>query len=85
MRCTRHQLLTELDPRATVLSVDGVGAFDFNACVAMLDGLLIVDGGDYVLPFVLQFYSERSQYLWEDDTGDTHLTPRGGAVSRETR
>ena len=36
-----------------------------------------VDGGDSVLPFVFQFYSEPSQYLWEDDTGDTHLIEQG--------
>ena len=43
----------------------------------MLDGLLTVDGGDSVLLFVLQFYSEPSPYLWEDDTGDTHLIHQG--------
>ena len=64
------QSLTELDPRAVVLSVDGIGAFDLIARAAMLDGLLTVDGGDTVLLFVLQFYSEPSQYLWEDNTGD---------------
>ena len=25
-----------------------------------------------VLPFVLQFHSDPSQYLWIDDSGDTH-------------
>ena len=77
--CVAHaiQSLTELDPRATVLSVDGIGAFDLIACATMLDGPLNVDGGDSVLPFVLQFYSEPSQYLWEDDTGDTHLIEQG--------
>ena len=54
------------------------------ACVAHaiqslteLDGLLTVDGGHSVLPFVLRFYSEPSQYLWEDDTGDNHLIHQG--------
>ena len=62
------QSLTELDPLATVLSVDGIGAFDLIARAAMSDGLLSVDGSDSFLPC-----SERSQYLWEDDTGNTHL------------
>ena len=57
--------------------MDGIGAFDLIARAAMLDGLLNVDGDDSVLPFVLQFYSEPSQYLWEDDTGDTHLIQQG--------
>ena len=57
--------------------MDGIGAFDLIARAAMLDGFLNVDLGDSVLPFVLQFYSEHSQYLWQDDTGDTHLIQQG--------
>ena len=85
--CVAHaiQSLTELDPRATVLSVDGIGAFDLIARAAMLDGLLNVDGGDSVLPFVLQFCSEPSQHLWEDDTETLISLSKARAVSRETR
>ena len=35
-----------------------IGAVDLIARAAMLDGLLNVDGGDSVLPFVLQFCSK---------------------------
>ena len=52
--------------------MDGIGAFDLIVRAAMSDGLLSVDGGDSVLP-----YSERSQYLWEDNTGNTHLIHQG--------
>ena len=52
-------------------------AFDLVARAAMLDGLLNADGGDSVLLFVLQFFSEPSEYLWEDDTGDIHLIQQG--------
>ena len=72
MRGTRHQSLTDLDSRGTVLSIDGIGAF-----AAMLDGLQQVRGDDTVLPFVLQFYSDPSQYLWTDDSGDTHVIHQG--------
>ena len=55
--CIAHalQALTDLDPRTTVLSVDGVGAFDLISRGSMLEGLRSISGGDSVLPFVLQF------------------------------
>ena len=72
--CIAHalQAITDLDERATVLSIDGIGAFDLISRGAMLDGLRSVAGGDSALPFVLQFYGNRSSYLWEDDPGETH-------------
>ena len=72
--CIAHSLqaLTDLDPRATVLSIDGIGAFDIISRGAMLDGLRSVAGGDSVLPFVVQFYGNPSSYLWDDDDGETH-------------
>ena len=33
--------------------------------------------GDKALLFVLQFYSEPSQYFWTDDCGDTHVIHQG--------
>ena len=71
------QSLTDLDNRATVLSINGISAFDMILRAAMLDGLHQVRGGDTTLPFVLQFYSEPSQYFWTDDTGHTHVIHQG--------
>ena len=70
--CVAHaiQSLTDLD-------IDGISAFDLISRAAMLDGLSTVEGGDSVLPFVLQFYSEPSQYLWSDDCGVTHVVHQG--------
>ena len=48
------QTLTDLDDRATVLSIDGIGAFDLISRGSMLEGLRSVDGGSSALPFVLQ-------------------------------
>ena len=72
--CIVHalQALTDLDGRATVLSIDGIGAFDLISRGAMLNGLRSVPGGDSALPFVLQFYGHPSSYLWDDDEGVTH-------------
>ena len=77
--CIAHSLqgLTDLDPRATVLSIDGIGAFDLISRGAMLDGLRSVAGGDSVLPFVVQFYGNPSSYLWDDDDGETHEIRQG--------
>ena len=49
--CVAHvlQALTEADPNATVLSIDGISAYD-------LISLRRVPGGDQVLPFVRLFY-----------------------------
>ena len=61
--CVSHmfQTLLELDPRATILSVDGVGAFDLISRNAMMAG----------------FYSSPSTFLWEDDVGTVHHIPQG--------
>ena len=65
--CVAHalQALTDLSDRVTVLSIDGIGAFDLISRGAMLEGIRSVLGGDSVLPFVLQFYDNSSSYLWE--------------------
>ena len=72
--CIAHaiQALTDLDPTATVVSIDGIGAFDVVSRRAMLEGLQTVEGGDSALPFVLQFYGSASSYLWEDQEGTVH-------------
>ena len=76
--CIAHalQAITDLDDRATVLSIDGIGAFDLISRGAMLDGLRSVAGGDSALPFDLQFYGNPSSYLWENDR-ETHETMQG--------
>ena len=65
--CVAHaiQSLTDLDSARSILFPE------------RLDGLSTVEGGDSVLPFVLQFYSEPSQYLWSDDCGVTHVIHQG--------
>ena len=71
--CVAHaiQSLTDLDSRATVLSIGGISAFDMISRAAMLDGLDQVHGGDTALPFVLQ--NKPSEDFWTEDSGDTHV------------
>ena len=42
------QSLTDLDSRATVVSIDGISAFDLISRATMLDGLSNVRGGEAV-------------------------------------
>ena len=55
--CVAHDLqaMTERNSEATVLSIDGISAFDLVSRNAMLEGLRKVLGGDQVLTFVLMF------------------------------
>ena len=77
--CIAHALqgLTELDPRATVTSIDGVSAFDLISRGAMMTGLMRVEGGSAALPFVRMFYGALSEYFWEDSCGTVHTIPQG--------
>ena len=78
--CVSHvvQALCEANPNTTIVSVDGVSAYDTISREAMMQGLLDVEGGETVLPFVRQFHGRVSQYLWEDDAGVTHTILQGG-------
>ena len=67
---------------ATVLSIDGIGAFDLISRGAMLDGLRSVAGGDSVLPFVVQFMAIR---LLICGTTMTARRMRSGREKEESR
>ena len=77
--CIAHTLqgLTELNPRATVVSIDGISAYDQISRAAMLSGLLNVEGGGQALPFVRMFYGSPSSYSWEDSCGVSHTIRQG--------
>ena len=61
-----------VDARTTVLSVDGVGAFDHISRASMLHGLRCDPRLAALLPFVAQFYAEPSTYLFYDEDGVAH-------------
>ena len=77
--CIAHALqgLTDLDPNTTIISIDGISAFDQISRAAMLDGLMNVEGGRKVVPFVRMFCGSPSSFLWEDASGVTHTIPQG--------
>ena len=69
------QAQTSLNENATVVSIDGVGKFDPISRNAMVLGLMAMVHGDRMWPFIREFYSRPSSYLWEDDRGVTHDLP----------
>ena len=75
--CVSHilQTLVESDADATIVSIDGIGAFDLVSRNAMLRGLKGMDTGDRVLPFVRRFYGQPSLHIWEDEVGDVQDIP----------
>ena len=77
--CVAHvlQTLTDLDEHATIVSIDGIGAYDLISRQSMLDGLSAMENGEKLLLFVRSFYGAPSTYLWEDEMGTTHEVRQG--------
>ena len=67
--------VTELDARTTVLSIDGVRAYDHISRASMLSGLQHTPSLTALLPFVAQFYAEPSAYVFYDAEGAAHEMP----------
>jgi hypothetical protein len=67
---------TDADPRATVIAIDGIGAYDHIRREEMLRKLRSTKAAP-VLPFVRLFYGRQSTYLWVDDEGRTHEVLQG--------
>ena len=66
------RVLMELDSRRTLVSIDGVGAFDHMKRKSMLEALYGNHRLQQLLPFVRQFYGKDSEYVWYDDLGVSH-------------
>ena len=78
--CVAHaiQSLTDLDSRATVLSIVASAHSTWNRELRCWVDFTTSVGATKHPPFVLQFYSEPSQHFWTDDSGDTHVIHQGG-------
>ena len=77
--CVAHALqsLTEENPTTTVMSIDGIGAFDLVSRKAMLQALMSIESGSAAIPFARMFYGQASTYLWEDNEGHVHRIEQG--------
>ena len=72
--CVGHavRFATDANPEATVLSIDGVGAYDHVYRSAMMEKLLEVPSLQGLLPFVRSTYLQPSSYKWVDSEGVRH-------------
>ena len=84
--CIAHALqgLCDVDPNATIVSIDGIGAIDQISRTAMLEELMNVEGGGQAIPFVRSFYGSPSSYMWEDFWHHPHDSPRRGRRARRS-
>ena len=71
---------TETDPRTTVLSIDGVGAYDHISRASMLEALRTHEPLTGLLPFAAKFYGQASRYVYydEESVGHEMLQGEGG-------
>ena len=69
--CFGHFLraATDTDPQATILSVDGIGAYDHVLRASMLGRLARMPKARAILPFVWLSYASPSEYSWVDESG----------------
>ena len=72
--CVGHAVraATEANPQATVLSIDGVGAYDHVHRSAMMAKLLEIPALRGLIPFVRSSYGQPSCYKWTDADGVQH-------------
>ena len=69
--------MIELDPTKTLLSIDGIGAFDHIKRKSMLEALHNIADLAPLLPFVRMFYGKDSTFVWYDDEGAPHEILQG--------
>ena len=69
--CVGHAVraATDANPMTTVLSVDGIGAYDHVYRASMMSKLLEVPSLRHLLPFVRQAYGSATSYSWQDADG----------------
>ena len=72
--CVGHavRFATDADPEATVLSIDGVGAYDLVSRSSMMSKLWVTPSLRKLLPFVRSVYGRPSCYMWRDSEGGCH-------------
>ena len=72
--CVGHAMraMTDLNSRATVLFVDGIGAYDHVLRSSMLGKLLEVPRLRGLIPFARTAYAQPTSYKWGDQQGSRH-------------
>ena len=67
----------ELDPKKTLLSIDGIGALDHIKRKSMLDALYTNPALAPLIPFARMFYGKDSTHVWYDDEEVLHEIIQG--------
>ena len=76
---------TDNDDRATILKVDGIGAYDHVLRSAMMGRLITMPQAQSLLPFVQMSYGTPLSYSWFDDEGRRRVvTQAEGGASKAT-
>ena len=72
--CVGHavRVVTDHDPEMTVLSIDGIGAYDHVYRSSILSKLHEIPSLRSMLPFVRKTYARASTYWWSDKDGVSH-------------
>ena len=65
------RFITDDDPNAVILSLDGIGAYDHTKRAAMLTKLKSLPEANRLLPFTPMFYGGTSTYLWTNGAEET--------------
>ena len=76
--CVAHivQTLSELDHQSTILSNRRSGRICDNISrAAIFRGVVDMPHGDKLIPFIRQFHSSPSRYLWENEVGERERNP----------
>ena len=83
--CVGHVVRASTDAyhRLTILSVDGIGAYDHVLRPSMLIEKKCLEHGQ-LLPFVRLSYAGVSSYTWFDEKGERRVVDQAEAASRET-
>ena len=71
------QTAIEADRRTTVLSIDGMGAYDHISRASMLEALRAHAPLTGLLPFASLFYGQASRYTYYDEAGVGHEVLQG--------
>ena len=75
------QFLTEEDADTTVISLDGIGAFDHVRRAAFMRKMHETEALRPLLPLVTALYGTESRFLWRDDEGESTSSGRQKAAS----
>ena len=71
------RLLTDTSPELVLISLDGVRAFDHVRRAEILKKLMAEPRLQSLVPYVRQWYSRQSHYLWTDESGVVHDIMQG--------